>query len=221
MVRMTIVWQRSTRPSQRSLHPQSAWRSSLNSSSLQRPRQSSASSIVVSAARPRQKCWKTVQFLATLVRRSNPVCGLRSSIAPAALPSAPTVQRAKRAPHSPAATPEEALHWLPRLLMDQALERHRACPQRLARKSQLQSIPLSNQLRPRLALAAPQIRKHLPAARPTPLATRFQTYDAPPFPKARRTNPPLQEAARKPRSTSAARLQSGRRPSIAREVRRT
>src|SRR5947207_4851153 len=38
----------------------------------------------------------------------NAVCGLRSSIAPAALPSAPTDQRAKRAPHSPAATPEEA-----------------------------------------------------------------------------------------------------------------
>src|SRR6266513_4172085 len=132
-----------------------------------------------------------------------------SSIAPAALPSAPAAQRAKRAPHSPAATPEEARHWLPQLLVDQALERHRV-------RSQIQSIPLSNQLRPRRALAAPQIRKHLPAARPTLLATRFQTYDAPPFPKARRTNPPLQEAARKPRSTSAAQLQNGRRPSIAR-----
>src|SRR2546427_8654104 len=142
--------------------------------------------------------------------------GLRSSIAPAALPSAPTAKRAKRALHSPAATPEQAAHWLPQRLMDQTLERHRAYPQRIARKSRIQPIPLSDRWRPRLALAAPQIRKHPPAARPTPLATRFQTYDAPPFPKARRTNPPLQEAARKARSTSAVRLQSGRRPSIAR-----
>jgi len=116
--------------------------------------------------------------------------------------------RAKRAPHSPAATPEEAPHWLPQLLWikrSNAIEHVRNDSPENHKSNQSTVKPIAAKTSPRRTTNP----KTSPAARPTPLATDFKRTDAPPFPKARRTNPPLQEAARKPRSTSAARFKAG------------
>jgi hypothetical protein len=64
-----------------------------------------------------------VHWPLTQTRTTQPYCS-RS------VQSAPTAKRTKRALHSLAATPEEAPRWLPQLLVDQTLERHRACPRR-------------------------------------------------------------------------------------------